>query len=109
MSHPQEISYEATRLNIPLPGSFEDAVWRYESLVPPLNDSEIKSLSESRAPWNSYVEQAERNAPRFVIDKPSSHFDSYRRREIAQVGSELDQKVACLIALMGAPVPVSLR
>lgn len=171
MSDPQETSYKVTRLNIPLPGAFEDAVRRYERLVPPLDAAEIQSLSDSRAPWNDFLDQAERNAPngfmifwknagtslmsragddtefamylmgnhtiaqrmfhydasvmlhaplrteiyqssdgpRFVIDKPSSHFGSYGRREITQVGAELDQKVACLIEMMGAPAPASLR
>lgn len=171
MSDPQESHYEVTRLNIPLPGSFDDAVRRYESLVPPLDTAEIQRLSESQASWRDFLDQAERNAPhgfmifwknagtsvmsragddtefvmylmgnhtiaqrmfhydpsvmlhaplrteiyrnsdgpRFVIDKPSSHFGSYGRQEITRVGMELDRKVARLIGMMGAPVPASLR
>lgn len=171
MSEPRSTSYEVTRLHVPLPGSFEDAVRHYESLVPPLDTTALQGLVGSRAPWGQFLDQAERNAPHgfmifwrnagtslmslagentsfvmylmgnhtiaqrmfhhdasvmlhaplrteiyqgsdgplFVIDKPSSHFNSYRHPEISRVGAELDQKVADLLDRMGAPVPAGLR
>ncbi|WP_329031252.1 hypothetical protein OIE71_00120 [Streptomyces sp. NBC_01725] len=45
-----------------MPGSFEDAVRRYASLAPPLDATKLQSLSESQAPWNDFLDQAERNS-----------------------------------------------
>lgn len=60
MSGPQVTSRRVTRLNIPLQGSFEDAVRRYESLVPPLDATKLQSLSESQAPWNDFLDRPSR-------------------------------------------------
>ncbi|MEU4092852.1 DUF302 domain-containing protein [Streptomyces sp. NPDC026673] len=170
MSEARSVRYEVTRLDVPLPGSFDEAVRRYETLVPPYREAKTLRIVESGGSWESALAQAERNAPhgfmifwrnagtalmslagdrtpfimylmgnyaiaermfrhdpsammhaplrteiyqgpdgpRFVIDKPSSHFDSFGSAEIAQVGLELDRKVADLFALMEAPVPAGL-
>jgi uncharacterized protein (DUF302 family) len=44
----------------------------------------------------------------FVIDQPSTLFDSYRNPDIAVVGRELDEKVAAVLAALGAEVPSEL-
>ncbi|MCI2417454.1 DUF302 domain-containing protein [Saccharopolyspora sp. K220] len=44
----------------------------------------------------------------FVIDQPSTLFDSYERREIAEVGRELDAKVAAVLRALGAEPPAVL-
>ncbi|WP_329459617.1 hypothetical protein [Streptomyces sp. NBC_01497] len=93
MPQPQATSYEVTRFDIPPPGSFDDAVRRYESLVPPLDSAEIRSLPESRAPWNSFLEQAERNAPHgFVI---------FRKNAGSSLMSRAGEDTEFVMCLMG--------
>jgi hypothetical protein len=46
---------------------------------------------------------------RFLIDQPSTALSSLGIREIAEVGRELDQKLAALLAALDAPVPAVLR
>jgi hypothetical protein len=48
-------------------------------------------------------------SPRFAIDKPSTMLSSLGRAEIAQAGSELDQKLARLFEVLGLEVPVNTR
>lgn len=170
VSEARTVDYGVTRFDVPLPGTFEEAVRRYESLVPQYRADEIRDLVRSGGSWESALALAEGNAPhgfmifwrdsgtalmglagdttpfvmylmgnyaiaermfrhdpsammhaplrteiyrstgapRFVIDKPSSHFGSYGSEEIARVGLELDHKVAHLLTLMEAPVPAGL-
>jgi hypothetical protein len=42
------------------------------------------------------------------IDQPSSKFDSFGDARIAQVGAQLDDKIAALLRMLGLPVPVEL-
>lgn len=44
----------------------------------------------------------------FTIDQPSSRFDSFHDPRIAQVGRELDAKLAALLEHLGLPVPPGL-
>jgi hypothetical protein len=44
----------------------------------------------------------------FVIDQPSSQFDSLGRPEISTVGRELDEKVGALLSALGAEPPAEL-
>ena len=46
---------------------------------------------------------------KFTIDQPSLLFDSYGSTEIAEVGRELDARLAQLITLLGGDVPAQLR
>ncbi|MFI8183204.1 hypothetical protein OG539_03090 [Actinacidiphila glaucinigra] len=170
MSEARTVDYDVTRFDVPLPGTFEEAVRRYESLVPDYRETEVQDVIRSGGTWESALALAASNAPhgfmifwknagtalmtlagdatpfvmylmgnyaiaermfrhdpsammhaplrteiyrgadgpRFVIDKPSSHFRSYGSEEITRVGLELDHKVARLLALMEAPVPAGL-
>ncbi|HEY4458063.1 MAG TPA: hypothetical protein VGN81_27355 [Pseudonocardiaceae bacterium] len=45
----------------------------------------------------------------FVIDQPSTLFDSFGQPEIAAVGRELDEKVAGVLTALGATPPAILR
>ncbi|MFB7291308.1 hypothetical protein [Actinacidiphila glaucinigra] len=170
MPEVRSVDYAVTRFDVPLPGTFEEAVRRYESLVPDYRATEVQDVIRSGGSWESALALAASNAPhgfmifwknvgtalmtlagdatpfvmylmgnyaiaermfrhdpsammhaplrteiyrgvdapRFVIDRPSSHFGSYGSEEIAQVGLELDHKVARLLTLMEAPVPDGL-
>jgi hypothetical protein len=44
----------------------------------------------------------------FVIDQPSSQFDSLGHPEIAAVGRELDEKIAAVLTALGAEPPAAL-
>ncbi|MGW4488945.1 DUF302 domain-containing protein [Amycolatopsis sp. NPDC004368] len=44
----------------------------------------------------------------FVIDQPSTRFDSFHDPRIAQAGRELDAELASLLDLLGLPVPTGL-
>jgi uncharacterized protein (DUF302 family) len=44
----------------------------------------------------------------FTVDQPSTQFDSFDSPEIAQVGVELDAKLARLLALLDVDVPATL-
>ncbi|MEU1623584.1 hypothetical protein ABZ479_40640 [Streptomyces sp. NPDC005722] len=170
MPEVRAVDYGVTRFDVPLPGTFEEAVRRYESLVPRYRAEGIRDLIRSGGSWEGALAEAAGNAPhgfmifwkdsgtalmtlagdptpfvmylmgnyaiaermfrhdpaammhaplrteiyrgadapRFVIDRPSSHFGSYGSEEIARVGLELDHKVARLLTLMEAPVPAGL-
>ena len=43
------------------------------------------------------------------IDQPSSRFASFGDSRIAEVGAQLDAKLAALLRLLGVPVPVELE
>jgi hypothetical protein len=45
----------------------------------------------------------------FVIDQPSTLFDTFGRPEIAAVGRELDEKVVGVLTALGATPPAILR
>jgi hypothetical protein len=44
----------------------------------------------------------------FTFDRPSDQFASFDRPQIADVGAELDHKLAVLLEHLGVPVPRAL-
>ena len=44
----------------------------------------------------------------FSVDQPSSHFSSFGTAAIAEVGVELDRKLATLLERLGVEVPTAL-
>ena len=57
------------------------------------------------APLRATIYQAADGTVHFVIDQPSTRFDSFDDPTIDGVGKFLDGKVANLLTVMGAPVP----
>ena len=57
------------------------------------------------APLRATIYQAANGTVHFVIDQPSTRFDSFDDPTIDGVGEFLDGKVANLLTVMGAPVP----
>ncbi|MEU5382045.1 DUF302 domain-containing protein [Streptomyces sp. NPDC005968] len=57
------VAHRNVRLVLPLPGSFEDAVDRYERLVPVQDSSTVAELVRRKASWEAVIAQAEENAP----------------------------------------------
>lgn len=60
------------------------------------------------APLRVLIRQDDTGAAVFVIDQPSTLFDSFDNPAIAEVGRELDRLVANLLTTLGAPVPKEL-
>ncbi|MEU3183325.1 DUF302 domain-containing protein [Streptomyces sp. NPDC006923] len=60
------------------------------------------------APLRTVIYADAHGGTRFVVDRPSSLFDSYDNPAIAAVGGELDRLVAGLLTLLGATVPKEL-
>lgn len=60
------------------------------------------------APLRVLIRQDDTGAAVFVIDQPSTLFDSFGRPEIAAVGRELDEKVAGVLTALGAQPPAVL-
>jgi uncharacterized protein (DUF302 family) len=60
------------------------------------------------APLRVVIHADESGQAVFVIDQPSTLFDSYRSADIAAVGRELDEKVAGVLAALGAKAPTEL-
>jgi hypothetical protein len=44
----------------------------------------------------------------FTVDQPSTRFGSFNTPQIAEVGIELDHKLAALLQHLEAPVPAAL-
>lgn len=61
------------------------------------------------APLRVVIRAGEAGEGVFVIDQPSTLFDSLGRSEIAAVGRELDEKVAEVLTALGATPPAILR
>ncbi|MFF3752378.1 DUF302 domain-containing protein [Streptomyces sp. NPDC002018] len=164
----QYTEYPARRIDVLLPQPYDDAVRRYEELVPAIDLARFGVLGS----WDAVREQAEINAPygfmifskvdvtslmatspsgwkcseylmgnqviaqrmyhhdpavtlhaplrtvlyadaegrtHFAVDQPSSHFASYGRPEVTEVGLYLDGLLARLLALLGAEVPDLLK
>jgi uncharacterized protein (DUF302 family) len=60
------------------------------------------------APLRTYLWEHADQSVRFAVDQPSSQFASYGQPEIAEVGVELDRKLAALLEYLDAPVPKEL-
>ena len=61
------------------------------------------------APLRTAIYQDARGRTRFAVDQPSTQFASFGNREIAEVGIELDGKLATLLRHLRAPVPPALE
>jgi Domain of unknown function DUF302 len=60
------------------------------------------------APLRTAIYEAVSGGVQFSIDQPSSKFASFGDTRIAEVGAQLDAKVAELLRLMSLPVPPEL-
>ncbi|ART67349.1 hypothetical protein BTO20_00930 [Mycobacterium dioxanotrophicus] len=60
------------------------------------------------APLRVEIYEDTEGAVHLSIDQPSSKFDSFGDARIAQVGAQLDDKLAALLRMLGLPVPVEL-
>jgi hypothetical protein len=60
------------------------------------------------APLRTAIYESTSGGVQFSIDQPSTKFDSFGNPDIAQVGAQLDAKVAELLRLMSLPVPAEL-
>jgi hypothetical protein len=60
------------------------------------------------APLRPVIASHDGGATHFMIEQPSAIFSSFDDERIAEVGVELDRKVAGLLADLDAPVPPSL-
>lgn len=60
------------------------------------------------APLRTMIFENERGDAVFEIERPSEKFGAYGDERIAEVGVLLDQKLAQLLTVLGAPVPADL-
>jgi hypothetical protein len=60
------------------------------------------------APLRTAIFADAEGTTQFAIDQPSTHFASFGTPPITEVGIELDRKVAALLELLDAPIPVAL-
>ena len=61
--------------------------------------------SQMYAPLRATIYQAANGTVHFVIDQPSTRFNTFDNPAIDGVGEFLDDKIANLLAVIGAPVP----
>jgi uncharacterized protein (DUF302 family) len=61
------------------------------------------------APLHTVIWEDERGDAWFTVDQPSKQFASFDRAEIAEVGVELDHKLAALLDALAVPVPPELK
>ena len=61
--------------------------------------------SQMYAPLRVTIYQAANGTVHFVIDQPSTRFNTFDNPAIDGVGEFLDDKIANLLAVIGAPVP----
>ena len=60
------------------------------------------------APLRTAIVEDTDGATWFTVDQPSTRFGSFNTPQIAEVGIELDHKLAALLEHLGAPVPAGL-
>src|SRR5439155_7041641 len=60
------------------------------------------------SPLSTAISESASGGVQFSIDQPSTKFDSFGNPDIANVGAQLDAKVAELLRLMSLPVPSEL-
>ena len=60
------------------------------------------------APLRTAIVEDASGAVWFTVDQPSTRFSSFNTPQIAEVGVELDRKLAALLGYLGAPVPAAL-
>ena len=61
------------------------------------------------APLRTAIYQDAQGRTRFSVDQPSTRFASFGNPEITKVGFELDGKLAALLRVLKAPVPLALE
>jgi hypothetical protein len=61
------------------------------------------------APLHTVIWEDDEGGAWFTIDQPSGQFQSFGIPEVAEVGVELDHKVAALLEALSVPVPRVLR
>ena len=61
------------------------------------------------APLRTAIFTAGDDRARFAIDQPSTRFSSFDNPAIAEIGRELDGRLATLLEALAAPVPDTLR
>jgi uncharacterized protein (DUF302 family) len=61
------------------------------------------------APLHTVIWEDERGDAWFTVDQPSKQFASFDIAEIAEVGIELDHKLAALLDALAVPVPPELK
>lgn len=61
------------------------------------------------APPHTVIWEDHEGGAWFTVDQPSAQFGSFGVAQIAEVGIELDHKLAALLEALGAPVPDVLR
>jgi hypothetical protein len=89
----QTVPHEVRRLAVPLSASYEEAVRRYERLVPVVDDARLQQLASEGASWEAIVELAVQNAPlEFMI---------YWRADFAPVMALAGDRWQCVAYLMG--------
>ncbi|MGW4793985.1 DUF302 domain-containing protein [Nonomuraea sp. NPDC004297] len=87
------ITHSNVRLQIPVPGSFAEAMGTYERLVPALDAARVEDLVRRQASWDEVIEQARENAPHgFVI---------FWRFDITPLMSLAGDEWPCVQYLMG--------
>jgi hypothetical protein len=59
----QFVRHDVVRIHVPMNGSFDDVVRRYEELAPQKDFAALRSLIDAHAPWEQILEQAAVNAP----------------------------------------------
>ncbi len=57
------IRHEVTRLEIPIPGSYDDFLRRFEAAVPMFGRDRAAALVERKAPWSDVVADVSASAP----------------------------------------------
>ena len=60
------------------------------------------------APLRTAIVEDAQGVSWFTVDQPSTRFSSFNTPQIAEVGVELDRKLATLLGYLGAPVPAAL-
>jgi hypothetical protein len=60
------------------------------------------------APLRTAIVEDANGATWFTVDQPSTRFGSFNTPQIAEVGIELDRKLAALLEYLDAPVPAAL-
>ncbi|WP_406260454.1 hypothetical protein OH779_02750 [Actinacidiphila glaucinigra] len=63
MPRTRSVDYGVTGFEVPLPGTLEEAVRRYESLVPDHRAAEVRDIVRPGGSWESALALAASNAP----------------------------------------------
>jgi hypothetical protein len=115
-----ESRYQAHRLRIPVSAPIDDFRRRYEQAVPAVDFGAVNALVAADghdqavmmyAPLRPMIASRD-GETHFIVELPSATFSSFGAvgaDDIAEVGIELDHKLAALLDHLDAPVPPTLR